>query len=362
MAVSNHDINIDAFRSSILSWYDRHKRVLPWRAGKGAKSNPYHVWLSEIMLQQTTVVTVGPYFMKFIEKWPTVQDLANAPTEEIMQAWAGLGYYARARNLHKCAKVISEEFAGVFPSKEQELIKLPGIGPYTAAAVSSIAFNNPATVMDGNIERVMARVFAIKEPLPDSKPRLKECAHYLSKDRRDSPDDYAQALMDLGSSICTPKSPKCMLCPVQSFCRAYQQGIQEDLPARKAKKPKPKKYGYFYWIANGEGAVLLEKRPEKGLLGGMTGLPTSRWSEDIATARPESPLSAYDGFILQNPDENVQIKHVFTHFELSLTLQRGVYSNDPETLDDARFIWVEPYRIDPEHLPTLFRKAVRLMI
>jgi len=362
MAVSKQDINIDAFRDAILSWYDRHRRVLPWRAGKGAKSNPYHVWLSEIMLQQTTVVTVGPYFMKFIEKWPGVHDLAGAPTNEVMQAWAGLGYYARARNLHKCAKVISQEYGGIFPGSEEELIKLPGIGPYTAAAISSIAFNNPASVMDGNIERVMARVFAIKEPLPESKPDLKECARYLSEGRQDRPGDYAQALMDLGASICTPKSPKCMLCPVQSFCRAYQKGIQGDLPARKAKKPKPKKYGYFYWIINNEGAVLFEKRQEKGLLGGMTGIPTSEWSEDSAVARQDNPLPVCDGFILEKPEENVQIKHVFTHFELSLTLQRGQYSDDPERLDDARFIWLDPDQIDPEHLPTLFRKAVRLMI
>jgi A/G-specific adenine glycosylase len=236
MAVSpkQNKIDIDVFRKKILSWYNKHQRALPWRTSskdkkKGIKPNPYHVWLSEIMLQQTTVVTVGPYFEKFIQKWPTIHDLAKAERDEVMHEWAGLGYYARARNLHKCAQTVSVELGGEFPEEQSELEKLSGIGGYTSAAIAAIAFDKPANVVDGNIERVMSRIYAIKEPLPDSKVRLKELAAGLSDERKDHPGDYAQALMDLGATICTPKSPKCMLCPVNDLCEARKLGIESDL-------------------------------------------------------------------------------------------------------------------------------------
>lgn len=349
-----NNLNIDDFRRDILNWYDLHQRILPWRVDKRGKSvaesNPYYTWLSEIMLQQTTVVTVGPYFEKFITKWPTVHDLAKAEQDDVMHEWAGLGYYARARNLHKCAKVVSEELGGVFPKTQTELERLPGIGGYTSAAMRAIAFDLPANVVDGNIERVMARIYAVIDPVPNSKPHLKELAGGLSEGREDRPGEYAQALMDLGSSICTPKSPKCSLCPVQAVCQAKEQGVAAELPTRKAKKAKPQKHGHVYWITNHKGEVCFVRRGEKEMLGGMLGLPTSDWVLKVAVIKP---IKGYK-------DIGQFITHSFTHFDLKLdlyaiNLEKGTKSsqNNP--------IWVPQSQLNNLGLPTLFKKVVKLI-
>jgi A/G-specific adenine glycosylase len=247
----------------ILKWYDRHRRQLPWRSPPGAPADPYHVWLSEIMLQQTTVVTVKSYFENFLEIWPKISDLAAAPLDDVLHAWQGLGYYARARNLHKCAGVIVTEFGSLFPEDEQALLTLPGIGPYTAAAIAAIAFGKKTTPVDCNIERVIARLFAVSEALPKSKPKLTELAVKLTPD--DRAGDYAQALMDIGATICTPKKPTCSLCPLSGECRAEARGIAEELPARAPKKNKPTRLGTAFWLVNPKGEILLRRRPEKGL-------------------------------------------------------------------------------------------------
>lgn len=352
--MTGEDTNVEDFRATLLKWYDHHRRVLPWRAPKGRKADPYHVWLSEIMLQQTTVPAVIPYFLKFLDKWSTVHDLANAASEDVMQNWAGLGYYARARNLHKCAKVVSEELKGRFPDTLESLKDLPGIGDYTAAAIRAIAFNKPANVVDGNVERVMARIFAVTEPMPDSKPALKALAADMAEGENKRPGDYAQALMDLGATICTPQSPKCMLCPMQDFCLAREKGIATELPARKAKGEKPKKHGYVYWISDGASRVLMERRVEKGMLGGTIGLPTSVWVE-IAMEKTHLP------FILEPKAGKVRVLHSFTHFDLDL---QGMQM----TLDPARtqipdhYFWVDIKEAGTLGIPTLFKKALKQFI
>lgn len=340
---------INTFRKKILSWYDRHQRVLPWRAATGKKPNPYYVWLSEIMLQQTTVVTVGPYFQKFIEKWPTIHDLAKATRDDIMHEWAGLGYYARARNLHKCAQMVSGDLKGIFPEDQKELEKLAGIGRYTSAAIRAIAFNKPANVVDGNIERVMARIYAMTQPLPDSKASLKNLAAGLSDGREDRPGDYAQGLMDLGATICTPKSPKCSLCPVQDMCLGKAQGIAETLPRKKPKGLKPQKYGRVYWITNDNGEVLFERRGEQKMLGGMLGLPTSEWLEKLPSRPPK-------GF----KNSKLAVLHSFTHFDLKLDIYEGSHQNTLISPEKDHF-WVRPLEIKELGLPTLFSKVAKLM-
>jgi A/G-specific adenine glycosylase len=342
-------IEINLFRKKILSWYGKHQRALPWRATKGQSSNSYYVWLSEIMLQQTTVVTVGPYFQKFITKWPTIHALARAEQDEVMHEWAGLGYYARARNLHKCAQTVSRELDGVFPQDQKDLEKLSGIGNYTSAAIRAIAFGKPANVVDGNIERVMARIYAVTAPMPDSKSTLKEHAAGLSEGRKDRPGDYAQALMDLGAAICTPKSPKCSLCPVSTLCLAREQGIAETLPARRAKKAKPQKYGQVYWISNSNGDILFERRSEKEMLGGMLGLPTSPW-----TLRKQ--IRASKGF----KTAKCSIRHSFTHFDLELYIYTGSHEKGM-VLPENNPIWVRSSELSDLGLPTLFSKVLKLM-
>lgn len=357
------DIDPAAFRRALLAWYDRHARVLPWRATKGQTPDPYHVWLSEVMLQQTTVQAVIPYFGKFVDKWPTVRHLADAEDLDVMNAWAGLGYYARARNLLKCARVVADNHQGIFPDSFDGLLDLPGIGDYTAAAISSIAFNRVATVIDGNVDRVVTRVYAIENPLPDSKPEIREKAKRLFEKTPDRPGDFAQAMMDLGATICTPKSPKCMICPVASFCAARVQGMTEILPRRKEKAERPKRAGYIYWISNSRGQVLFETRPAKGLLGGMTGLPTSEWVDWPRKSRiwPDaghiSAIKTSDPVIM---GKDYRIRHVFTHFELEL---RGVQVTAKLNAFSpaANQFWVEVKEIPSLGLPTVFKKFVRLM-
>lgn len=347
----NFDIN--AFRRAILKWYDRHGRDLPWRVKGRAHPSPYAVWLSEIMMQQTTIPMGTPYFLAFMERWPTLSDLAAAPEADVLKAWAGLGYYARARNLHKCARLVASDYGGAFPDSYDELLNLPGVGPYTAGAIAAIAFDCPATVADGNVERVMARVFAVTEPLPSGKKKLHHLAATLSEGRCDRPGDYAQGMMDLGATICTPRSPKCGLCPVSSFCLAKQKGIQEGLPARSPRAAKPKKFGYVYWITNARGQVMYETRPEKGLFGGMNGLPTSVWeSKTGAVVHPE--------FLKEQeikPLPKINIRHVFTHFDLTLTPCRVVWTGRKP----LGMSWTEDSNVAELGLPTLFRKVVKAM-
>ncbi len=358
-----------AFRSNLLGWYDRHARVLPWRSTGGNRPDPYHVWLSEVMLQQTTVQAVIPYFVKFVDKWPSVNALAAARDEDLMQAWAGLGYYARARNLLKCARAVVSDHAGQFPDHMEGLKSLPGIGDYTAAAISSIAFNQVATVIDGNVDRVVSRWFAIETPLPDSKPEIRNLAATLFDwPEAERPGDFAQAMMDLGATICTPKSPKCGICPVSESCQARLKGIAAELPRRKPKAAQPRRAGYIYWIIRKNGDVLFETRPDKGLLGGMVGLPTSDWV-DWTVGSKKFPLinhsishiSAMNKMHTVAVSDNLKIRHTFTHFDLELrgiVIQAGTAAIKPT---ETQF-WVPAEKISVLGLPTVFRKFVKLMV
>ena len=345
----------DSFRASVLAWYDNNARTLPWRAVAGQEPNPYHVWLSEIMLQQTVVAAVIPYFQKFVDKWPTVHDLAKAPEDEVMSNWAGLGYYARARNLIKCAQIISSDYKGEFPSEEKELQKLPGIGTYTSAAIRAIAFNKPANVVDGNIERIISRYYLIKTPLPQSKPEISSYVSTLCEQRKDRPGDFAQALMDIGSNICIPKSPKCTLCPLHYGCKGYKMGIANTLPRKKAKKAKPKKHGYIYWIKY-KNEILIEKRPDKGLLGGMFGIPTSPWI-------PEDQDNAQLGELIEfTPKElGIDIYHSFTHFDLKLSGYL-IEVNDKNSININSCTWLSISKLANYGFPTVFKKFVKLML
>jgi A/G-specific adenine glycosylase len=333
----------------LLAWYDRHSRDLPWRKKGGQRSDPYHVWLSEVMLQQTTVATVGPYFAKFLERWPTVRDLAAAELNDVLVAWAGLGYYARARNLHKCAQAVVALHDGVFPDTEEGLLALPGIGGYTAAAVAAIAFDRPAAVMDGNIERVVSRLFAHDEPLPAAKPALKALVAKITPNRR--PGDFAQAMMDLGASLCSPRKPACGLCPWRPHCRAQALGIAETLPRKAPKAERPVRHAVAFWTVNEAGAALLRRRPEKGLLGSMMEIPSTEWRSEpwsFAEAKPFAPASA-DWRLL--PD---LVSHTFTHFHLQIAVAVGTTRDRRPTGE-----WVLPADFGGQALPTVMKKIVR---
>jgi A/G-specific adenine glycosylase len=306
----------------LLAWYDRHRRALPWRALPGEAADPYRVWLSEVMLQQTTVATVKPYFDFFVARWPGVAALAAASLDDVLRAWAGLGYYARARNLHACAKAVAERHGGRFPEDEAALRALPGIGDYTAAAIRAIAFGRKATPVDGNFERVVARVFAIEQPLPDAKPALKKLAAVITPDER--PGDWAQAMMDLGATICTSAKPRCVLCPWREACRAASLGMAEDLPRRKPKKQRPTRRGVAF-VAFHAGKVLLRRRPEKGLLGGLLEVPSTEWREapwDADEALGDAPFPA-----AWSPLAGV-VQHTFTHFHLMLEVRVAEIESD----------------------------------
>jgi len=339
------------FSQELLNWYEVHARDLPWRIlprarADGVRADPYRIWLSEVMLQQTTVAAVAGYFAKFTTTWPTISALAAADDADVMAAWAGLGYYARARNLLKCARRIVSDFGGEFPSTREELLTLPGIGPYTAAAIAAIAFEAPETVVDGNVERVMARVFAVETPLPDAKPELVSLAQSLTPTNRAG--DYAQSVMDLGATICTPKSPACGICPVRQRCKAQAQGLQAELPRKRAKPAKPTRLGMAYMVQRADGAWLLETRPERGLLGGMLGWPGADWA-DVAQQSP--PLDA-DWHSVAG-----EVRHTFTHFHLRLSLQVARVSMDAKPTT-GRFLGNDAFR--PSDLPTVMRKAFDL--
>jgi A/G-specific adenine glycosylase len=331
----------------LLAWYDRHRRRLPWRALPGERPDPYRVWLSEIMLQQTTVPAVGPYFADFLARWPTVGDLAAAALDEVLHAWQGLGYYARARNLHRCAQAVVAS-GGRFPEDESSLLALPGIGLYTAAAIAAIAFDRPATPVDGNVERVVARLFAVAEPLPAAKPALRRLAARLTPQRRAG--DFAQAMMDLGATVCLPGRPKCMLCPLAEDCQARAAGIAQELPARSPKPARPLRRGVVFWLVRRDGAVLLRRRPETGLLGGMMEFPSTDWCATAwreGEARAAAPLPA-DWSVLPG-----LVRHGFTHFELEITVVAGTVLR--ETGDG---VWAALDRLGDYALPNLMKKIV----
>ena len=364
------DPNARAVSSELLAWYDRHARRLPWRVPPGSRdadgdplrADPYRVWLSEVMLQQTTVVAVAPYYRTFLERWPTVDALAAAPLDDVLTAWAGLGYYARARNLHKCARLVSGELGGRFPDGESALAALPGIGPYTAAAIAAIAFDRPASPVDGNVERVVARLFAVETPLPKAKPELRKRAEGLTPTQR--PGDFAQAMMDLGATVCLPKRPLCLACPLAAHCAARAAGTAGELPRRTAKAPRPTRYGVAFWLVDEAGSLLLRRRPERGLLGGMMELPSTPWREapwPAEEARTKVPAEALGEALSADGWTALPglVRHTFTHFHLELTVWAGRATDIQRLAGPSEARWVPLDGLADEALPSVMRKLVR---
>ncbi len=349
----------------LLEWYDRHARVLPWRTGpkarrEGVRPDPYHVWLSEVMLQQTQVATVRDYFLAFLERWPTVRDLALASEDDVLKAWAGLGYYRRARNLKRCAEAVWHDHGGHFPDHAAALRDLSGIGDYTSAAIAAIAFDEPVAVVDGNVERVIARLHAIEKPVRSAKPLIRAHVEAMvsakgnpGEGAGERPGDFAQAMMDLGATICSPKKPSCMLCPISEDCTAYAQGEPERYPLREAKAEKPLRRGAAFVAVDGDGAVLLRKRGDSGLLAGMSEVPTSGWTaaRDGETGAEAAPFPA-------DWREAGTVRHVFTHFALDLTVWQARITQRPE----AEGWWSEADALAGEALPTVMKKALEAAI
>ena len=341
---------------ALLSWYDEERRDLPWRMAPGRRADPYRVWLSEIMLQQTTVKAVIPYYLRFLDRWPNVKALADASLDDVLAAWAGLGYYSRARNLYKCAGVVAGELRGRFPSTVTELQKLPGIGPYTAAAIAAIAFGEPATPVDGNVERVVARLFAVRQPLPVAKPELKRLAATLTPQRRAG--DFAQAMMDLGAGICTPRRPSCLVCPVQQDCAGSARGIAEQLPMRLERAERPQRVGFAFVALREDGHVLLRKRPEAGLLGGMLEVPGTEWGDLLPPARDAlrtAPVRA-DWWAVPGT-----VAHVFTHFRLEVIVYRALVPADVSLTfwaEPERCHWVARRDLHAAAVPSVMRKVI----
>ena len=336
----------------LLAWYDRHRRRLPWRAVPGQTSDAYRVWLSEIMLQQTTVKAVGPYFEKFVARWPDVATLAHAPLDDVLRMWAGLGYYSRARNLHACAVAVVSAHGGRFPQTEQGLRRLPGIGPYTAAAIAAIAFDAPVMPIDGNIERVVSRLFAVEAQLPNAKPLIQQLAQQLLGPVRSG--DSAQALMDLGSTICTPKKPACVLCPLTEACAARLRGDQESFPRKPPKKSGVLRRGAAFVVTRGD-ELLVRTRPTKGLLGGMTEVPTSEWLADQEDAAARKQAPALSGLSRWRRKVGL-VNHGFTHFPLELVVY--VASAPARTRAPDGMRWVPIATLGAEAFPNLMRKVI----
>ena len=340
--------------AALLAWYDRHRRQLPWRALPGETPDPYRVWLSEIMLQQTTVKAVAPYFTRFTARWPNLRALAAAPLDDVLKLWAGLGYYARARHLHACAKAVVGRHGGCFPPNRAELGALPGIGPYTAAAIAAIAFDARAAAVDGNVERVVARLFAVADELPGAKPRLRRLSESLVPAARAG--DFAQSLMDLGATICTPKQPACARCPWTKFCAARRRGDPETFPIKAPKQPGRRRRGAAFVVLRADGAVLVRRRPPQGLLGGMTEVPTTEWSHDFD-----------DGGALAHAPRLGRTKprwrrlpglvtHVFTHFPLQLIVYAATVGATAPAPGGMR--WVPRADLPGEALPNVMRKVL----
>ena len=340
-----HPAPIDA--AAVLDWYNRHARELPWRtppAGRalGAKPDPYRVWLSEVMLQQTTVAAVKKFFLRFTSLWPTVQAMAAAPLDSILKEWAGLGYYARARNLHACARAVVSEHGGIFPDTSAGLQSLPGVGAYTSAAIAAICFDEEIAVLDGNLDRVLARYYALDVPVREAKEELRAALQASVPARA---GDFAQAMMDLGATICTPRMALCMLCPIQPGCIATRTGEPTIYPIKPVKAERPTRKGHAYVMRDADGDVFLQTRPEKGLLGQMTEVPGSDWAAVL-------PVPDYPAF--GDWSHRGQVVHVFTHFRLELEVWSSVVA--PEHLDGGW--WAEPRALKGEALPTLFRKVL----
>lgn len=339
---------------ALLGWYDAHARLLPWRMppGSNGRMDAYRVWLSEIMLQQTTVAAVIPYFERFTRQWPSMEALAAAADTEVMAAWAGLGYYARARNLLACARAVVHDHGGRFPASEAELRALPGIGDYTAAAIAAIAFGARAVVVDANVERVVARLCAIATPLPGARREIRAAADAMTPPTRAG--DFAQAMMDLGSSICTARNPQCLLCPLRKHCRAAALGDPAVFPFKPAKVPKPRRSGRVWWLERGDGSVWLVRRPEKGMLGGMRSLPSSDWHQRTRFQEPGVPPLSGAWLPL-----NRAVEHMFTHFALQLTVERLRVDND--VIPPGEGEWWPRDRLRDAGLPSLFVKVVKVM-
>ncbi len=339
--------SVPRIRTRLLSWYDTHGRTLPWRAAAGQTPDPYRVWLSEVMLQQTTVAHATRYFLDFTSRWPTVRALAGAEDGEVMAAWAGLGYYARARNLLACARAVTANHGGVFPDDEAALRALPGLGAYTAAAVAAIAFNRPANVVDGNVERVMSRLFAVETPTPAAKPELgRLAAGFVTEER---PGDWAQALMDLGATVCRPRAPLCLVCPIRDHCAAFRVGEPGTFPRKTARAARPHRHGVVFILTRGDDVALV-RRPPIGLLGGTLGLPTTPWREatwTLAEAKTHAPRTA-------SWRDVGTVTHVFTHFSLDLRVLTAPTQSAPDSL-----IWIRRAAAAAD-TPTVFRKAIEL--
>ncbi len=343
----------------LLAWYDANARDLPWRVkpgrakpgreNSGEKADPYRIWLSEIMLQQTTVATVTSYFGNFVARWPTINDLAAADLDDVLHAWQGLGYYSRARNLHKCAIAVVTVHGGSFPASEAELATLPGIGPYTAAAVAAIAFGEKATPVDGNIERVVSRLSAIETPLPKAKPEIHRIAETLTPDQRAG--DFAQAMMDLGATVCRPKAPDCGNCPLGNGCAARGSDDPARFPIRAPKKARPTRHGVVFWLQRPDGAVLVRRRPERGLLGGMMEFPSTPW-EELPPAAPE--IEAYAPMDADWRELPGRVEHIFTHFRLHLTVIGGQTTHEGDNMR-----WCQPDDFGGLALPTAMKKVAR---
>jgi A/G-specific adenine glycosylase len=344
------------FQNALLGWYDASQRVLPWRAKPGTKPDPYRVWLSEIMLQQTTVKAVIPYFEAFLARWPDARALGAASRDEILAAWAGLGYYSRARNLHACAKKLAQED---FPADEAGLRQLPGVGAYTAAAIAAIAFGQPAAAVDGNAERVLSRLFALPAPLPAAKPQVRALAMRLVS--RERPGDYAQAMMDLGATICTPRSPSCPLCPVSTFCAALPRGEQERFPIKAPKAPRPIRRGDAFVVLReieGSPHILLRRRPENGLLGGMTEVPCTQWSADAERSQPMSlQPSSRRGSSRSNWMQAETVQHTFTHFRLEMRVFAARYALVENEAHSFGGEWAALSSLPQHALPSVMKKA-----
>ena len=338
--------------SSLLSWYDQMGRDLPWRIKGDPHPHPYHVWLSEIMLQQTTVATVKPYFEAFLQRWPTLQAFGQASLDDVLHAWQGLGYYARARNMHKCAHRVVQDHGGEFPRTAEGLRILPGIGPYTAAAIAAIAFEERVTPVDGNVARVLSRLYALEDPLPLSLKSITSLAADLCPEKRSG--DFAQALMDLGATVCTPRSPRCLLCPWQSFCQGFQKGIAERLPVKLPRAPKPFRHTIAFVIRHADGSVLLSRRQEKGLLGGMIEAPSTPWREKPYTL--EEGLSSAP--LKCNWSQTTQeVRHVFTHFHFHALVCYGEALDPLPPLEENAF-WVQPADFSKMAFPTVMKKIL----
>ena len=349
---------IKVMQRALLRWYDDSGRTLPWRIrpedrAQGAIADPYAVWLSEIMLQQTTVAHATPYWEKFLARFPAVTDLASAERDEVLAMWAGLGYYARARNLHKCASVVANEYGGQFPPSEAELLKLAGIGPYTAATIAAICFDEATNIVDGNVERVISRIFAVENPLPKARGELRALAATLAPPKRAG--DYGQALMDLGATVCTPRAPKCGICSWQPHCAAFKADAQTDYPRKLKKQKLPVRYGAVFVLRSG-GDVMLERRADKGLLGGMMGFPSTPWGDPPDSPLKHAPLAKTEAARNWEKCEG-EVRHVFTHFELRLTVYRAQIP-----VPSQGNIWAPLNDINTYALPTVMRKVLTLAL